>query len=259
MFISTSSIYGDQSVVGIDEQSPTTQMPAGLDPYTLDPAHAGQYYGALKTQAKKEVEKNYPGINTIFRPCLIVGPLDRTERFTYWPARIDKGGEVLAPDKPDDPCQFIDSRDLAAFMICMAEAQDSGCTTPLDWRSRSHRRDVVQCEGHHDGGRAIHLGAMGLSADAERSAVAQHDGVAAAVWTHGRLSAAQFSEIHRQEARIGIAVLERGMRTSSSRRKRLPTHLSMARFTRGFSTASLARNIELSSATNPFSAARRNV
>jgi 2'-hydroxyisoflavone reductase len=126
MFISTTSVYSDQSVVGIDEQSPTTSMPADLDPYTLVPAHAGQYYGALKTRAEKEVETQYPGINTIIRPCLIVGPLDRTDRFTYWPARIDKGGEVLAPDKPDDPCQFIDSRDLAEFMIRMAEAREFG-------------------------------------------------------------------------------------------------------------------------------------
>jgi nucleoside-diphosphate-sugar epimerase len=126
IFISTTSVYSDQSIVGLNEQSPTTPMPDGLDPYTLDPAHAGQYYGALKTRAEQEVETHYPGINTIIRPCLIVGPLDRTDRFTYWPARIDAGGEVLAPDKPDDPCQFIDSRDLAEWMIRMAEARELG-------------------------------------------------------------------------------------------------------------------------------------
>src|SRR5689334_21943481 len=126
IFISTTSVYSDQSIVGLNEQSPTTPMPDGLDPYTLDPAHATQYYGALKTRAEQEVEKHYPGINTIIRPCLIVGPLDRTDRFTYWPARIDEGGEVLAPDKPDDPCQFIDSRDLAEWMIRMAEMREFG-------------------------------------------------------------------------------------------------------------------------------------
>lgn len=126
MFISTTSVYSDQSVIGIDEQSPTTPMPPDLDPYTLVPAHAGQYYGALKTRAEQEAHNLYPGITTVIRPCLIVGPLDRTDRFTYWPARIDKGGEVLAPDKPDDPCQFIDSRDLAEFMIRMAEQKEFG-------------------------------------------------------------------------------------------------------------------------------------
>ncbi len=126
MFISTTSVYRDQSQIGIDESSPTTPMPNDLDPYTLDPSHSGKYYGALKTRAEQEVETHYPGINTIIRPCLIVGPLDRTDRFTYWPARIDKGGEVLAPDKPDDPCQFIDSRDLAEWMIRMAEMRAFG-------------------------------------------------------------------------------------------------------------------------------------
>jgi 2'-hydroxyisoflavone reductase len=126
MFISTTSVYHDQSQIGIDENSPTTPMPADLDPYTLVPEHATRFYGALKTRAELEVAALYPGIHTIIRPCLIVGPLDRTDRFTYWPARIDKGGEVLAPDKPDDPCQFIDSRDLAEWMIRMAEARELG-------------------------------------------------------------------------------------------------------------------------------------
>jgi 2'-hydroxyisoflavone reductase len=126
MFISTTSVYHDQSQIGIDENSPTTPMPADLDPYTLVPEHATRFYGALKTRAEQEVAALYPGIHTIIRPCLIVGPLDRTDRFTYWPARIDKGGEVLAPDKPDDPCQFIDSRDLAEWMIRMAEARELG-------------------------------------------------------------------------------------------------------------------------------------
>jgi 2'-hydroxyisoflavone reductase len=126
MFISTTSVYSDQSQIGINEDSPTTPMPADLDPYTLDPAHSGRYYGALKTRAEQEVEKHYPGMNTIIRPCLIVGPLDRTDRFTYWPARISEGGEVLAPNTPNDPCQFIDSRDLAEFMIRMVEARELG-------------------------------------------------------------------------------------------------------------------------------------
>jgi len=126
MFISTTSVYRDESEIGINETSPTTPMPADLDPYTLEAGADRRFYGALKTRAEQEVQQRYPGINTIIRPCLIVGPLDRTDRFTYWPARIDKGGEVLAPDKPDDPCQFIDSRDLAEWMIRMAEARELG-------------------------------------------------------------------------------------------------------------------------------------
>jgi 2'-hydroxyisoflavone reductase len=134
IFISTTSVYRDESQIGINEDSPTVPMPAALDPYQPDQRNAAQLaasanpanYGAFKARAEVEVQNQYPGINTIIRPCLIVGPLDRTDRFTYWPARIDKGGEVLAPDKPEDPCQFIDSRDLAEWMIRMAEAREFG-------------------------------------------------------------------------------------------------------------------------------------
>jgi 2'-hydroxyisoflavone reductase len=60
------------------------------------------------------------------RPGLIVGPGDETDRFTYWPVRIDRGGEVLAPGKPSDPVQFIDARDLAEWTIRMAENRETG-------------------------------------------------------------------------------------------------------------------------------------
>ncbi|HSW28377.1 MAG TPA: NAD-dependent epimerase/dehydratase family protein [Longimicrobiales bacterium] len=121
VFISTTSVYSDQSIIGIDESSPVQQLPADVDPYTLDPQHSSQYYGHLKVRAEEEVRRTYPDMWTVIRPCLIVGPLDRTDRFTWWPARIDQGGEVLAPDKPDDPCQFIDARDLAEWMVRVAE------------------------------------------------------------------------------------------------------------------------------------------
>jgi 2'-hydroxyisoflavone reductase len=134
IFISTTSVYRDQSEIGINESSPTVPMPEGLDPYQPDQRNTAQLaassnpanYGAFKARSEVEVQNQYPGIATIIRPCLIVGPLDRTDRFTYWPARIDKGGEVLAPDKPDDPCQFIDSRDLAEWTIRMAEMREFG-------------------------------------------------------------------------------------------------------------------------------------
>ncbi len=126
IFVSTTSTYSDQSIIGLNENSPTVVLREGIDPYSVDPQVIGGNYGGLKVLAEKEVQKQYPGIWTVIRPCLIVGPLDRTDRFTWWPARIDKGGEVLAPDKPDDPCQFIDSRDLAEWTVRVAEAREFG-------------------------------------------------------------------------------------------------------------------------------------
>lgn len=126
VFVSTTSTYSDQSIIGLNEQSPVHTMPEGLDPYTLESRDASRYYGPLKVRAEQEAQRLYPGITTVIRPCLIVGPLDRTDRFTWWPARIAEGGEVLAPDKPDDPCQFIDSRDLAEWTVRMAEAKVFG-------------------------------------------------------------------------------------------------------------------------------------
>ena len=126
VFISTTSTYADQSIIGLNEESPVLSMPADLDPYTINPQHASQYYGQLKVRAEQEVKTLYPDAWTVIRPCLIVGPLDRTDRFTWWPARIDQGGEVLAPDTPDDPCQFIDSRDLAEWSVRVAEERVLG-------------------------------------------------------------------------------------------------------------------------------------
>ena len=125
IFISTESVYPDNSVPGADETAGLTPMPEGVDPYTTVREHAGQYYGALKSFAEGEVAKHYKAY-TIVRPGLIVGPLDRSDRFTYWPARIDRGGEVLAPGTPNDPAQFIDSRDLAEFMIRLVEGKVLG-------------------------------------------------------------------------------------------------------------------------------------
>jgi 2'-hydroxyisoflavone reductase len=130
IFISTLSAYANDKNTWADESDPTHELPPGLDPYvdanTLDPKRRGAYYGPLKAYSEKEVMKQYPDRYTIIRPGLIVGPLDRSDRFTYWPYRIDKGGEVLAPGNGNDPVQIIDVRDLAEFMIRMAENRTLG-------------------------------------------------------------------------------------------------------------------------------------
>jgi 2'-hydroxyisoflavone reductase len=128
VFISTVSVYADTSK-GVDETAPLAKY-EGADPYkeTLEAMKASGYktYGPLKALSEKEAEKWFPGKTLIIRPGLIVGPRDDTDRFTYWPVRIDRGGEVLAPGNPGDPVQFIDARDLAEWTIRMAENRHTG-------------------------------------------------------------------------------------------------------------------------------------
>src|SRR5438309_3783536 len=128
VFISTISVYADTSK-GVDETAPLARYD-GPDPYKemLEAMKASGYktYGPLKALSEKEAEKWFPGKTLIIRPGLIVGPRDETDRFTYWPVRIDRGGEVLAPGNPNDPVQFIDVRDLAEWTIRMAENHETG-------------------------------------------------------------------------------------------------------------------------------------
>ena len=128
VFISTISVYADTSQ-GVDETAPLAKY-EGPDPYkeTIEAVKASGYktYGPLKALSEKEAEKWFPGKTLIIRPGLIVGPRDETDRFTYWPVRIDRGGEVLAPGTPSDPVQFIDARDLAEWTIRMAENRETG-------------------------------------------------------------------------------------------------------------------------------------
>jgi 2'-hydroxyisoflavone reductase len=128
VFTSTISVYQD-SKTGPDENAPL-QSYEGADAYkeTLESMKANGFklYGPLKVLSEKEAEKWFPGKTLIIRPGLIVGPRDESDRFTYWPVRIDRGGEVLAPGKPEDSVQYIDGRDLAEWTIRMAENGETG-------------------------------------------------------------------------------------------------------------------------------------
>lgn len=83
-------------------------------------------YGLMKTLSEDIVHAAFPGGATIVRPGLIVGPGDTTDRFTYWPVRLDDGGEVLAPGNPDHANQVIDQRDLTEWIVRLAENGTTG-------------------------------------------------------------------------------------------------------------------------------------
>ena len=99
----------------IDEDSPVGGLP---EPESEE---VGRYYGQLKAACEQEVQRAFPGRYTVTRPGLIVGPEDNTDRFTYYPARIDRGGEMIAFGNPGDPVQYVDARDLADFSLHCVE------------------------------------------------------------------------------------------------------------------------------------------
>ncbi|HEX7707617.1 MAG TPA: NAD-dependent epimerase/dehydratase family protein [Thermoanaerobaculia bacterium] len=121
LYISSLSAYADNSQPGMDETAPT----AKLEDPTIETIN-GQTFGGLKALSEQEAEKAFPGRTTVVRPGLIVGHGDNTDRFTYWPVRIARGGEVLAPGTPTDPVQIIDARDLGEWTIRLIEQKAYG-------------------------------------------------------------------------------------------------------------------------------------
>lgn len=122
VYVSSRSAYADFGRVPMTAAEPTyTWETAGVEP-----GAANLPYGLRKALCEREVQRVFPLRHIIFRPALIVGPGDLTDRFTYWPVRIHRGGEVLAPGDPSDPCQVIDARDLSEWMIRMCEDRHTG-------------------------------------------------------------------------------------------------------------------------------------
>lgn len=116
VFVSTISVFKDFTQTGMKEDAPL----GTLDDPTVEEI-TGETYGPLKALCEQAAEAAMPGRVANVRPGLIVGPDDNTDRFTYWPVRLDRGGEVLAPLPKEAPVQVIDARDLGAFMVTLIE------------------------------------------------------------------------------------------------------------------------------------------
>lgn len=113
LFISTISVYANPFEAFLNEDSDLAQLEDESVEQVTDAT-----YGGLKAVCERELRAVYPPERTlIVRPTLVVGPEDHTDRFTYWPVRVSRGGRVLAPHGPDLPLQWIDVRDLAAFLV----------------------------------------------------------------------------------------------------------------------------------------------
>ena len=115
-FVSSLSAYASFADANQNEDAPLATM----DDPTIEQI-TWETYGPLKVLSEQAAQSAIPGRVAVIRPGLIVGPHDPTDRFTYWPVRVAKGGAVLAPAPADYPVEFTDVRDLAAWMVRVAE------------------------------------------------------------------------------------------------------------------------------------------
>lgn len=138
LFVSSVSVYASFAGPN-DEDSPVGRL-ADESTEKVD----GETYGPLKALCESAARAVYgPAHTTVLRPGLIVGPGDNTDRFTYWPARAARGGELAAPGQATDPVQVIDVRDLAAFAILAVERRIAGTFNVLSPPGRFSIGDVV--------------------------------------------------------------------------------------------------------------------
>jgi 2'-hydroxyisoflavone reductase len=121
VYISSISVYSNFRKVGIDESDPVGRID---DESTEEITE--ETYGPLKALCEAAVRDIYGERALIIRPGLIVGAHDPTDRFTYWPVRMARGGDVLAPQEPNALIQIIDVRDLSEFILKLIEENASG-------------------------------------------------------------------------------------------------------------------------------------
>lgn len=144
-FISTISVYGNfnERPMLIDEDAGTAKVSQEVVDEVRTIRQAYRHYGAMKALCEQAAEAEMPGRVSNLRPGLIVGPMDRSDRFTYWPWRIDRGGEVLCPGDPDGHSQFVDVRDLAAWMLRCVEQDVTGVFNAVGFAGRTSLGEVL--------------------------------------------------------------------------------------------------------------------
>lgn len=125
VFVSTCNVYASQAEIGADESATL------LDPLDADVMTDPEDYGRAKVACEDAVREVFGNDRSaVVRPGLIGGPGDPTGRSTYWPRRFaapsNPDGVVLAPDAPGLPTALIDVRDLAAWLLRLAEGAGSG-------------------------------------------------------------------------------------------------------------------------------------
>lgn len=145
LFVSTVSVYEDPETPGqvLDEKSKVATVTDDEVAAVKTIRESMAHYGALKARCEAAAEQAMPGRVTVVRPGLIVGPRDTSDRFTWWPVRLDRGGEVLAPGDPEALVQFVDVRDLADWMLALVEKRVFGVMNAVGFAAPVSMRDVL--------------------------------------------------------------------------------------------------------------------
>ena len=144
-FISTISVYGSfgERPDTVTESTDTAKVGDEKVAEVNKIREAMPFYGPMKARCEAAAEATMPGRVSNLRPGLIVGPGDTSDRFTWWPVRIDRGGEVIAPGDPDGHVQFVDVRDLAAWMLHCIEHDVVGVHNVTGFHGRVSMQEVL--------------------------------------------------------------------------------------------------------------------
>ena len=121
LFISSASVYRTPVAPGFGEDAPLNELP---DPDTEEITL--ETYGGLKVACERTATALFGPSTTIVRPTYVIGPYDKSYRFTWWVERIARGGQVLAPGDPADPIQVIDARDLGTWTVSLLDRRIAG-------------------------------------------------------------------------------------------------------------------------------------
>jgi 2'-hydroxyisoflavone reductase len=138
-FVSSLSVYADETTIGQDE---TGRLGTLEDPSTEDVTDLT--YGPLKVLAEQEVQRVFGDRALILRPGYICGPYDSLDRMPFWLRRLERGGEVLAPESADFPVQLIDARDIARFALALAERREGGVFNLCDPQEPHRFGDLLE-------------------------------------------------------------------------------------------------------------------
>lgn len=143
-FVSSLSVYPDLETNDqpIDEQSRLAEC---ADKYTTDMGKSFENYGALKRYCEEAAEAAFPGRTLRLRPGYIVGPRDTSDRFSWWPARLSRGGECIGPGEPDNDLQFIDVRDLGQYVVRGIEDNVTGPVNAVGFKGRISVAEFLYC------------------------------------------------------------------------------------------------------------------